>query len=203
MAPYKNSPPDKELGDYFDIYTDIKGIKEPDATGERNDGHVWVLQVNYMLDCVQSAFSRDDKHYDDCPGIGADKNHLKELSNICKSDVGRLLFSNVRAFQGEAVKNPNTEVSTESLILRFVGVDEADQKGAGSVLFDLLLKGGTVNEENIRLWTVALDYKLHRNYVLGMQRLWRMWRPSRPACPSEIFFPGRVEYAGRGFLQGD
>ena len=63
--------------------------------------------------------------------------------------------------------NPNIEVSTESLFLGFVSVNEADQKGTGSVLHDLLLKGGTVNKENIGLWTVALDYRLHRNYVFG------------------------------------
>ena len=93
MAPYKNAPPNKELGDYFNIHTDIKGIEEPDATGKRNDGYVRVLQVNYMFDCIQGTFSCDDTYYDDCPGIGADKNPLKELSNICKSDVGRLLFN--------------------------------------------------------------------------------------------------------------
>ena len=73
-------------------------ILKPNATGKRNDGYVRVLQVNYMFDCIQGTFSCDDTYYDDCPGIGADKNPLKELSNICKSDVGRNFFSNVRAF---------------------------------------------------------------------------------------------------------
>ena len=62
-------------------------------------------------------------------------------------------FSNVRAFQDEAVKkwNPNAEVSTESVFLGFVSADKANQQDAGLVLLDLLLKGGIVNEENIGL----------------------------------------------------
>ena len=57
MVPYENAPPNKELGDYFNIHNDIAGVEEPDASGKRNDGYVRVLRVNYMLDRVQSAFS--------------------------------------------------------------------------------------------------------------------------------------------------
>ena len=114
MAPYEDAPVNEKLGDYFNTHNSIEGVKEPDATGARNDGYVRVLRMNYMLDRVCQTFHRNDKHYDDCPIIDADRKPLKELSTTCRLTEGDAFFANVREFQGEAVKkwNPYTEVLT-------------------------------------------------------------------------------------------
>ena len=48
----------------------------------------------------------------------------------------------------------------------FVGIDEGNQKGAGTVMFDLLLKAGTMLEYEGKLMAHG-DCDIHRNYVFG------------------------------------
>merc|ERR1711983_654494 len=48
----------------------------------------------------------------------------------------------------------------------FIGIDEGSKQGAGTVMLDLLLKGGTMSEEDGK-WIAADDAAHHRNYVFG------------------------------------
>ena len=48
-----------------------------------------------------------------------------------------------------------------------MGVDEGTKTGSGTAVLDLLLKGGTMNEDEPGKWSKAPGYEKDRNYVFG------------------------------------
>ena len=49
----------------------------------------------------------------------------------------------------------------------FVGLKEDTKDGVGTVSLDLLLKGGTIEEREFGIWSLAANYLRHRNYIFG------------------------------------
>ena len=63
--------------------------------------------------------------------------------------------------------NPHVEEVINSLFMGFVGLDEGKKDGCGTVALDLLLKDGTMTEEEVGKWMCSEGAEEHRNTIYG------------------------------------
>ena len=87
-----------------------------------------------------------------------DVNALLDLNHMCTSKVTKMFVKENQSFQGDAVEKWNgmSEEVIDSLFLRFIVIDEGVKIGCGSVLLDLLLKGGAMNSKDLCIVIMSL-----------------------------------------------
>ena len=97
-----------------------------------------------MMEIVQQTFPRSINHYDQCPS--GFRSAVLGLREYVVADGSREFLKANHNFQEDARDkwNPNANNITRSLFMGFVGIDEGNKKGAGTVMLDLLLKVGTI-----------------------------------------------------------
>jgi len=72
-------------------------------------------------------------------------------------------------FKGMQLPNGTVtrKMVTKSLFMGFVGIDEGNKAGDGTVGLECLSKGGTLNEVQPGKWEAVDNHKEHRNYIYG------------------------------------
>ena len=79
------------------------------------------------------------------------------------------MFLNAKTFVKDATEqwNPLINEPTESTYLGLIGIDESASKECGTILLDLLLRAGVLDQTNDGRWNLAANWKERNVYFFG------------------------------------
>ena len=86
---------------------------------------------------------------------------MESFATHCSNDKVKQMLLNAKTFVKDATEqwNPLINEPTESAYLGLIGIDESASKECGTILLDLLLRAGVLEQTNEGRWNLAANWK--------------------------------------------